>query len=67
VDLEGAKTGGTPNLELIGRITAGSGLKVEVGGGVRSEASSGPIWRPECSGVILGTAAVTDPDFTRTW
>jgi phosphoribosylformimino-5-aminoimidazole carboxamide ribotide isomerase len=65
VDLEGAKTGGTPNLELIGRITAGSGLKVEVGGGVRSEAVIRAYLEAGVLRVILGTAAVTDPDFTR--
>ena len=37
VDLEGAKDGTTPNLETIRDIVAKSGLKTEVGGGIRSE------------------------------
>ena len=36
VDLEGAKTGGTPNIETIKKIVATTGLKAEVGGGIRS-------------------------------
>ncbi|MBQ7758792.1 HisA/HisF-related TIM barrel protein, partial [Anaerotignum sp.] len=37
VDLEGAKDGGTPNLETIKNIVEKGGLLVEVGGGIRSE------------------------------
>ena len=65
VDLEGAKTGGTPNLELIGRIVRESGLKTQVGGGVRSEAVIRNYLDAGVLRVILGTVAVTDPDFTR--
>ena len=36
VDLEGARDGGTPNLSVVRRIAAETGLFVEVGGGVRS-------------------------------
>ena len=36
VDLEGAKSGSTPNLGLISEIAAQSGLFCEVGGGIRS-------------------------------
>ncbi len=65
VDLEGAKTGGTPNLELIGRIVRESGLKTQVGGGVRSESVIQSYLDAGVLRVILGTAAVTDPSFTR--
>lgn len=60
VDLEGAKDGTTPNLELIKRIAA-CGLFVEVGGGVRSEAVAARYLDAGVGRVILGTAAVTDP------
>ena len=36
VDLEGAKTGQTTNLPTIEKITARTGLFVEVGGGIRT-------------------------------
>ena len=36
VDLEGAKTGQTPNLPVVEEIARQTGLFVEVGGGIRS-------------------------------
>lgn len=60
VDLEGAKTGETPNLELIAKIAA-CGLFAEVGGGIRSEEVAARYLDAGVQRVILGTAAVTDP------
>ena len=37
VDLEGARSGETPNLSVIEAIVAKTGLTAEVGGGIRSE------------------------------
>ncbi len=63
VDLEGAKDGTTPNFELIASLARDSGLKVEIGGGIRDEGTveryfNAGVWR-----VILGTAAISDPGF----
>lgn len=63
VDLEGAKTGGTPNEKIIGAISAGTDLFTEVGGGIRSLETIGRYLELGVDRVILGTAAVTDPDF----
>ena len=63
VDLEGAKTGETPNLETIKRIRAAAPLFIEVGGGVRSMAVVERYLNAGIDRVILGTAAVTDPAF----
>ena len=63
VDLEGAKTGQTPNFEIIRRLIAESGLKVEVGGGIRSMETIARYVDAGVFRVILGTAALTDPDF----
>ncbi len=63
VDLEGAKTGETPNLGLVSRITKQSGLKVEIGGGIRSESVIEKYLAAGVMRVILGTAAVTNPAF----
>lgn len=60
VDLEGAKTGETPNLELIAKIAA-CGLFAEAGGGIRSEEVAARYLDAGVQRVILGTAAVTDP------
>lgn len=60
VDLEGAKTGGTPNLETVLRIKRKSGLKCEVGGGVRNLEVIARYLDAGLDRVILGTAAVTE-------
>ena len=62
VDLEGARTGETPHLPLISRIVRETGLTVEVGGGVRSGERVERLLDAGAARVILGTAAVTDPD-----
>lgn len=63
VDLDGAKDGNTPNFEIIGKIAAESGLRVEVGGGVRTMQTAELYLELGAARVIIGTAAVTDPDF----
>lgn len=63
VDLEGAKTGLTPNLEIIRSLRSGRELFTEVGGGIRSMATIEAYLGAGIDRVILGTAAVTQPDF----
>ncbi len=63
VDLEGAKTGGTPNLDIITDIVKNTNLFVEVGGGIRSLEVIENYIKAGVNRVILGTAAVTDEDF----
>lgn len=60
VDLEGARDGGTPNLGIIERIVAETGLFVECGGGMRDMASIDRAFSSGVGRVILGTAAVSD-------
>lgn len=65
VDLEGAKDGGTPNLQTIREIVRKSGLLTEVGGGIRTEETIRKYLDAGVFRVILGTAAVENPDFLR--
>ena len=65
VDLEGAKTGKTPNLETIRKIVSSTNLFVEVGGGIRSMEVVEAYLSAGVSRVILGTAAVTDEAFLK--
>lgn len=65
VDLEGARDGVPANAEIIRRIVAGSGLKVEVGGGIRTAQTIETYLEAGVDRVILGTAAATEPGFTR--
>ena len=63
VDLEGAKNGTTPNLETVLAIKEKTGLFCEIGGGIRSMEIVSRYIDAGLDRVILGTAAVTDPDF----
>ncbi len=63
VDLEGARDGNTPNLETVKRLIRESGLFVEIGGGIRSLETVKTYIDAGASRVIIGTAAVTDPEF----
>lgn len=65
VDLEGAKSGETPNFETVCAIKRESGLFCEIGGGIRSMEVVTRYLDAGIDRVILGTAAVTDEAFLR--
>lgn len=65
VDLEGAKTGDTPNCDTIREIAAESGLFTELGGGIRSLETIEKYLESGVNRVILGTAAVTQEGFAK--
>ncbi len=63
VDLDGARSGNMEHLEVIGRICKATGLKVEVGGGVRGEGAIDRLLGAGVERVILGTAALKQWDW----
>lgn len=63
VDLEGARDGGTPNIDIIKSFVENTKLNVEVGGGIRSMEVVKAYLDAGVRRVILGTAAVTDEAF----
>ncbi len=63
VDLEGAKTGETPNLTTVSNIVRSTKLFSEIGGGIRSLETVKRYLDIGVDRVILGTSAVTDPQF----
>ena len=65
VDLEGAKTGETPNFDTVLAIKKASGAFCEIGGGVRSMDTVEKYVGAGIDRVILGTAAVEDESFLR--
>ena len=65
VDLEGARSGTTPNLETVCRVKVQTGLFCQVGGGIRSMEVVSRYLDAGLDRVILGTAAVTNPDFAK--
>lgn len=63
VDLDGARSGQRVNGEIVKRVIAETGMKVEMGGGIRNmndlkAVDEMGVWR-----FVIGSAAVTDPDF----
>lgn len=64
VDLDGARDGSTANFATVAEI-AKSGLKVEIGGGIRSMETVKKYIEAGVSRVIIGTAAVSNPDFLK--
>ena len=64
VDLDGAIDGSTPNFAAVKEIIEGTGLKVEIGGGIRSEEIIVDYAQIGSLRVIIGTMAIKDPEFT---
>jgi phosphoribosylformimino-5-aminoimidazole carboxamide ribotide isomerase len=65
VDLDGAFAGQPVNAEAVRRILAGLTIKMQLGGGVRDMKTVRGWLESGVTRVILGTAAVSDPDFVR--
>ena len=65
VDLEGAKFGSTPNIEVVKEIKKTTSLFCEIGGGVRDMKTIDTYMSAGIDRVILGTAAVTDEEFLK--
>ena len=63
VDLEGAKDGTTPNLNIVKQIANETGLFTEIGGGIRTMETVKAYLENGVDRVILGTAAVNDEAF----
>jgi phosphoribosylformimino-5-aminoimidazole carboxamide ribotide isomerase len=64
VDLDGAREGAPVNLEHVRRIVAAVGVPVQLGGGLRDSAKVEAAISSGAERVVLGTAAVRDPDLT---
>ena len=65
VDLEGARSGETPNLDTVLKIRESTGLFCEIGGGIRSMEIVERYLSAGLDRVILGTAAIENEDFLR--
>jgi len=65
VDLDGALTGETVNLDIIQKIVSKFDLKIEIGGGVRNFESIQKYTDVGVEKVILGSAAIKDKNFLK--
>jgi phosphoribosylformimino-5-aminoimidazole carboxamide ribotide isomerase len=60
VDLDGAKEGRPAQSDLIARIIAASGMRVQAGGGIRGTADAQRLLDAGASRVVVGTKAIED-------
>ena len=65
VDLDGAASGEPVNLPIIASIAGIEGLRVQVGGGIRSMSTAEMLLSAGVERVVLGTAAVRQPELVR--
>ena len=65
VDLDGALTGQTVNIDIIKEIVSKFNLKVEIGGGVRNFESIQKYSDAGVEKIILGSAAIKDKNFLK--
>ena len=65
VDLDGALTGETVNLDIIREIVSKFDLKIEIGGGIRNFESIQKYTDAGVEKVILGSAAIKDKNFLK--
>lgn len=65
VDLDGARSGRPVNGDTVSEIVKACGIPVEIGGGIRSMNDIEYYLGLGVSRIILGTAAVSDPEFLK--
>ncbi len=65
VDLDGARDGARKNGDIV-RAVARCGLSLELGGGIRSLKDVEDVFSLGVQRVVIGSAAVSDPDFVKT-
>lgn len=65
VDLDGAKEGSPKNRDIFTQIARDTGLKVELGGGIRDMDTVEYYLQNGISRIILGSAAIQNPDFVK--
>ncbi len=63
VDLDGAKSGEPKQLEIIKRVNQAISIPIQLGGGIRSLESAGAALAAGASRIVIGSAAVRDPEF----
>jgi len=62
VDLDAARSGLPVNRDVVGQVVAAVTIPVQVGGGVRSAADAEALFSLGVTRIVVGTAAVEDPD-----
>jgi phosphoribosylformimino-5-aminoimidazole carboxamide ribotide isomerase len=67
VDLDGAKRGSPANIPTLERVASNTGLKIDFGGGIKTEADVANVLDAGAAIVNVGSIAVKDPSTFLTW
>ena len=65
VDLDAARTGAPTNRALIAAVAGAVDVPVQTGGGVRDDEAADALFAAGVRRVVVGTAALEDPDWVR--
>ncbi|MFN7812015.1 MAG: 1-(5-phosphoribosyl)-5-[(5-phosphoribosylamino)methylideneamino]imidazole-4-carboxamide isomerase [Planctomycetia bacterium] len=65
VDLDGARAGEPLQAELVGRMVRAAGVPCQLGGGIRTRATVAAYLAAGVERVVLGSAAIEQPDLLR--
>jgi len=67
VDLDGARAGELQQFDVISRIAQKVPIKLQVGGGIRSEATVEKLLKAGVNRVVIGSLAVKEPETVQGW
>ena len=67
VDLDGAKAGRVQNFEVLKRITQNTNLKIDFGGGIKTEREAQRSFDLGASQIVVGSLAVKSPEVVQHW
>lgn len=67
VDLDGARTGGRANRDIIVELAAQQDIKLQVGGGLRDTAAVNEAFDSGIARAVIGSAALTQIQQVRSW
>ena len=67
VDLDGARTSHVVNLDVLKGITSQTSLKVDFGGGIKSDADIEAVFECGAQWATVGSVAVTQPELFDSW
>ena len=67
VDLEGAKSSSSVNLKVLEKIASGTSLKVEFGGGIKSDAALKSAFDAGAYRIVAGSVACSEPELFSSW
>ena len=67
VDLDGAKNKKIENLKILEKIAGNTALKIDFGGGIRSDEDLKTVFNAGARQVTAGSIAVTDPGLFHEW